>query len=37
MEHLEDFFNIKPKNIQKKTNGTRKNILNKKNRTQRNI
>ena len=36
MAHLEDFFSIKSKNIAKKTNGTRKNMSNKKNKTQRN-
>jgi hypothetical protein len=36
MEHLEEFFSIKNKNIIKKINGTRKNMSNKKNKTQRN-
>jgi hypothetical protein len=36
MEHLEEFFSIKNKNIIKKINGTRKNMSNKKNKTLRN-
>ena len=36
MEHLEEFFSIKNKNMIKKINRTRKNMLNKKNTTQKN-
>jgi membrane protease subunit (stomatin/prohibitin family) len=35
MDHLEEFFNIKNKNMIKKTNGTRKNTLNRKNKTHK--
>ena len=36
MTHLEEFFSIKSKTITKKTSSTRKNMSNKKNKTQRN-